>query len=328
MCTRILWSSQGALGAGTVLVARNMDWYQDIPSELWALPPGTDRSGMVKDNPHTWKSLYGSVITLTYGGTGDGVNTAGLNANGLYLTEADYGERDASRPGLGLPICLQFFLDSFANVADAVAWARDSNFQVVPTVMGGKPGTNHMSLADATGDSAILEFIDGKLQIHHDSKFQFMTNSPVFTKQLELLKHYVGFGGNRPLPGSTDSRDRFVRAAHYTKHLPQTSDLRTAIAEVLSVSRNAAAPFGEADPTRPYISTTRWSTVSDLTNRTYYFESSTSPNLVWVKLDALDFGDGAKPRRLDLVNKRDLVGDVTEQFELAEGPPFARAEDA
>jgi penicillin V acylase-like amidase (Ntn superfamily) len=89
---------------------------------------------------------------------------------------------------------------------------------------------------------------------------------------------------------------------------------------VLSVIRNISAPFGEADPARPNISATRWRTVADLTNRIYYFESATSPNLVWVKLDGLDFAEQAGIRKLDLVNYPDRVGDVTNQFQLAE--PF------
>ena len=58
--------------------------------------------------------------------------------------------------------------------------------------------------------------------------------------------------------------------------------------------RNVAQPFGTADPVRPNISATRWRTVCDLTNRVYYFESSTSPNIVWVTLKELDFADGRR----------------------------------
>ena len=40
MCTRILWSSEGTPGSGTVLVARSMDWFEDTRTDLWALPRG------------------------------------------------------------------------------------------------------------------------------------------------------------------------------------------------------------------------------------------------------------------------------------------------
>jgi len=39
-------------------------------------------------------------------------------------------------------------------------------------------GGGHLALADASGDSAIFEYISGKLVIHHDRKYTVMTNSP------------------------------------------------------------------------------------------------------------------------------------------------------
>jgi penicillin V acylase-like amidase (Ntn superfamily) len=41
-------------------------------------------------------------------------------------------------------------------------------------------------LAALTGDSAIVEYIQGKKVIHHDHKNQVMTNSPTFDEQLAL----------------------------------------------------------------------------------------------------------------------------------------------
>jgi penicillin V acylase-like amidase (Ntn superfamily) len=73
--------------------------------------------------------------------------------------------------------------------------------------------------------------------------------------------------------------DQCVRPAYYVKNLPTPNDNRGAIAGVLTMMRNAPAPFGTADPARPNISTTIWRTVADQTNGVYYFESTTSPEL-------------------------------------------------
>ena len=54
-----------------------------------------------------------------------------------------------------------------------------------------------------------------------------------------------------------------------------------------------------------------------MSNRTYFFESSISPNIIWVKLDKLDF---TKVQKLDLANNPDRVGDVSAEFKAAE--PF------
>ncbi|MEU6620255.1 hypothetical protein ABZ926_05645 [Streptomyces litmocidini] len=87
------------------------------------------------------------------------------------------------------------------------------------------------------------------------------------------------------------------------------------------VMRNAAQPFGMPDPARPNISATIWRTLTDLTNRVYAFESSYSPDVVWTRLDALDFERAA---RLDL-SVEGLVGDVSDRYESAEPFDFASA---
>lgn len=86
---------------------------------------------------------------------------------------------------------------------------------------------------------------------------------------------------------------------------------------MLSVMRNVSQPFGDIDPDRPDIAPTRWRTVSDLTNLTYYFESATSPSLIWVKLKNINFSKDAPVRKLDLVENLDRVGDTTTQFKPA-----------
>ena len=48
----------------------------------------------------------------------------------------------------------------------------------------GEAGTVHLSVSDASGDSAIFEYIDGKLVIHHGKQYQVMTNSPIFSEQI------------------------------------------------------------------------------------------------------------------------------------------------
>ena len=99
---------------------------------------------------------------------------------------------------------------------------------------------------------------------------------------------------------------------------------REAVAGVISVARNVSQPFGTVDPFMPNISSTRWRTVSDLTNRVYYFESTTSPNIIWTRLDEPDFSNGASVKKIDLVHWTDRVGDVSSEFKSSE--PFRWAE--
>ena len=198
---------------------------------------------------------------------------------------------------------------------------REKPFQIVTgTMPGGERATLHLSLADATGDSAIIEYIGGKARIYHDRKYTVMTNSPPFDVQLEELQHYKGFGGQRLLSGSTEATDRFARAAFYVSQLPKPKDSGECIAGMLSVMRNVAQPFITASAGRPHASATRWRTVADLTNLVYFFESSTRLNIVWVRLGELDFKKGAPVKKLDLIKNPDRVGDCSGQFKVAK--PF------
>lgn len=313
-CSRVLWNDNGQ----AVVVGRNMDWFEDTRTNLWVFPRGIARSGLAGDNSLAWTSKYGSLTAAVYDiGTADGINEKGLVANLLWLTETDYGQRDPKVPGLSLSLWVQYVLDNFASVAEAVAASEQDRFQIVPLKVPGSndTATVHLALADAGGDSAIIEIVDGgKMRIHHGRAYTVMTNSPPFPQQLANLQQYKGFGGTAPLPGTTEPAARFVRAAYYVQNLLKPQDLRQTIAEILSVMRNVSQPFVRPDATRPEVSRTVWRSVADATDRMYFFESTLSPNIVWVRLDGLDFNAGGPVRKLDLVRSGDLVGDVTAAF--------------
>ncbi|MFE6871537.1 linear amide C-N hydrolase [Kitasatospora sp. NPDC057692] len=310
MCTRILWRPDGR-----VLTGRNMDWKQSFHTNLWALPRGVRRTGAGVGDPHPlhWTSRHGSVVATAYDtATTDGVNEKGLAGHVLWLAESDFGERDTTLPGLSASLWLQYHLDSFATVAEALAAPPHQ-------VLGqGDPyshtfSTIHLALEDATGDSAVIEYLDGKARVHHGPEYTVVTNSPTYDRQLAHLRQFQGLGGDRPLPGTTAPEDRFARAAYYTRRLPEPVDDAQAYAFLLSVMRNTAQPAGTPDPERPNISMTLWRTLTDLRAGVYAFESSFTPNIVWTTLADLDFTTTSK---LDLTRPaRDLVGDVTELFE-------------
>ena len=125
------------------------------------------------------------MTTIYEGAAADGMNEKGLVANLLYLAESKYPRRSADdkRPTLPNSAWVQYVLDNYATTAEAVEGLRKEEFRIVPIVAPtGEPGTVHFSISDASGDSAIFEFIDGKLTIHHGKQYQVMTNSPTFER--------------------------------------------------------------------------------------------------------------------------------------------------
>lgn len=312
-CTRILYANPGL----PILVGNNMDWFEDMETNLWVYPRGIKRSSMTNDNPMTWVSKYGSIIASYHDkATTNGMNERGLAVHLLGLNNSDYGTRDPSRPGLFILQWAQFYLDNFASVAEAVEFTEHTNMQLVSYY---DPSMHnrvelHMALEDASGDSAIIEYTDGTPHIYHNSFYKVLTNTPAYNLQLENLKNYAGFGGNLPLPGTTDSKDRFVRASFYLSHLPERTNTRDAIMDIFSVLQNAGQPFGVVSPEREHMVTSIWRTVSDLTNKTYYFQSTTSFYTFWAQLDKFNLAAGAPILKLDIVHHPDLAGDVTNQF--------------
>ena len=117
-CSRVLWVRSGQ----PVLVGRTMDWFEPMQTNLWALPRGIKRNGLAGKNSLQWTSKYGSVASVVYGfASAEGMNEKGLDANILWLAEADFGNRDDKLPGLSMSLWAQYYLDNFATVAEAIA---------------------------------------------------------------------------------------------------------------------------------------------------------------------------------------------------------------
>ncbi len=329
-CTRALY-----VGAdGTVITGRSMDWAEDMRSNLWAFPKGMARDGAAGPTSPKWVSKYGSLIAAGYDvGSADGMNEMGLVANLLYLAESDYGQPNG-KPPLSISLWAQYVLDNFATVSEAVDALAKEPFQVIAlTLPNGMGAQLHLAISDASGDSAIFEYVGGKLIIHHGKQFQVMTNSPTFDQQLALNAYWEQIGGLTFLPGTNRAADRFARASfligaipkaadpNFIKAVPGQSYANQAVASVMSVMRSVSVPLGITTPGQPNISSTLWRTVSDQKDKVYFFDSSTSPNAFWVPLGDLDLKAGAPVKKLTLEGGKVYAGNAASQFQVAK--PFA-----
>jgi len=305
--------------AATIVTGRTMDWAEEMHTNLWLFPRGMNRDGGFGKGSLTWTSRYGSVVASVYeAATADGMNEKGLVTNLLYLAESDYPPDDDSRPAVMISAWAQYVLDNFATVDEAVRELKQEKFRVVTVkAPNGAAGTVHLAISDPSGDSAIFEYLHGKLAIHHGRRFQVMTNSPVFEEQLALDQYWKQIGGTVMLPGTNRAADRFVRASFYINACRQSSNPREAVASVFSVMRNVSVPRGISTASQPNISSTLWRTAADQKNRVYYFENTAGPSAVWVKFDALNFETGTGVRKLTLDGNLDLAGDQTRHFEPA-----------
>jgi penicillin V acylase-like amidase (Ntn superfamily) len=324
-CTRALYVAKD----GTVIVGRSMDWGEDMASNMWVLPRGMQRDGRGGKNTISWESKYGSLIVSAYDiGTAEGMNEKGLVVNELALVESDYGTPPEGARVISLSTWPQYVLDNFATVAEAVADLRKENFRVQTVVLGtGRPANMHLVISDATGDSAVFEYVDGKLVIHHGKQYRVVTNSPTFDKQLAIMEYWKDAGGiSKSLPGTSRAADRFVRTSFlldvlpgetsptYISGTPEESFRFQAPMAVLSLMRSVGTPLGFANEEQPWVSSTIWRTVSDSTNRVVIFDSALTPATFWVKLDELDLEPGAPVMKLQLAGGKTYSGNALSQF--------------
>ena len=322
-CTRVLWNK-----SAPVVVSRTMDWPESTEPVLTVFPRGLERNGglvgsdpVVAENPAKWTSKYGSLVTTIYGiGTADGINEKGLAAHMLYLAATDFDPRDKSKPGVQAALWAQYLLDNAATVEEALKLHEE--IQVVMASARGYQTFVHLAIEDASGDSAIIEYIDGKAVVHHGREYRVMTNDPSYDEQLVLLKK-LDFSDpslDTPLPGNVSATDRFARATYFSALLPDPKDEREAVAGVLAIARNASVPFGA-----PYkgfgVYNTEYRTVANLTGLRYYFELTNSLNVIWADLSKFDLSPGAPVMTIDS-DDIGLSGDVTSKFEAARKAPF------
>jgi choloylglycine hydrolase len=324
-CTRALYVAKD----GTVLTGRSMDWGEDMHSNMWILPRGMKRDGMGGTNSIQWESKYGSLVVSAYDiGTCDGMNEKGLVVNLLALVESDYGKPAQGGKVICMSTWAQYVLDNFATVAEAVADLRKEEFRVQTIVLPtGRPANMHLAISDASGDSAIFEYVNGKLVIHHGKKFKVLTNSPTYEQQLAIMEYWKLAGGlTKTLPGTSSAADRFVRASFlldalpvetskkYITGTPQQKFHYQAAMAVLSLMRSVGTPLGFSLDDMPWVSSTIWRTVSDSSNRIVLFDSAMTPATFWVKLDDLDFKPGAPVKKLTLTGGKTYSGDAADKF--------------
>ena len=322
-CTRCL----RVFADGAVLVGRSMDWVEDPGAEIWVFPRGMRRHGHAGVSSLSWTSRHGSVGVSFYGvATACGINEKGLVANLLYLAESDYGTPVPGRPTLSIGGWAQYVLDSHATVAEAVMELEREPFTIVaPVLPNGDPAVGHLAISDPTGDSAILEYIDGRLRIHHSRDHRVMTNSPPFDQQLALNAYWRGIGGDVMLPGTIRASDRFVRASFYVDAIPDTLSGTKAIAAIFSVIRNVSAPLGISTPGEPNVASTIWRTIYDQKERVLYFDAATSPTVFWIPLARCEFTTDSAVTKLPLAAGQTYSGDATASLVPAEAFPFLEA---
>ena len=354
-CTRIFWNTNPDL----MIVGRNEDYVTASHPTFVASPRGINRWGTSDDSKRSksisWTVKYGNVASYANNRfPNDGMNEAGLTARTLFYLDGKPNElvaADSKKKELDEDHWVSFVLDNFATVAEAVEALRNEVY-IVSVV--GKRGSGfsyatpkHLAMADAGGDSAIVEIEDGKVAIFHGPEYRILTNPPSYQQELDNVAKYQKVKQDK-LPVSWSASDRFVRADFFLRHLPKPrkNDALTGYGFMYSALASEVMPAGLPspaedtklitelvaalkDPNETYGgAATYFQTISDLTNKHYRFKSLIAPSDVFFDFEGYNFAEGQPVRiikRIDQYAQQGWSGNVKPHLVEIKGDIYAQS---
>jgi choloylglycine hydrolase len=278
---------------GEVLFGKNYDW---------AIGDGiifVNKRGVVKaatsenaSNPVKWVSKYGSVTFNQYGreNPSGGMNEAGLVIELMWLDEAEYPAAD-SRPTLGTLEWIQYQLDSSATIEDVIKNADSIRITSLVKL--------HYLVNDGNGNSATIEFLNGKLTAHTGAQLEVATlTNDTYEKSLDYAKQI----SNGSKAKSSNSLDRFARAARRTREFGDQNRSEQKAVDYAFDSLSQVAQPGY----------TQWSIVYDQKRGKIHFRTMQNPQIRTIDAKAFDYTCATMLKMFDMNSTGG--GDVTSRF--------------
>lgn len=276
---------------GEVLFGKNYDWMIG-DGMLFVNKRGVSKTSALEDekNLAKWVSKYGSVTFNQYGweSPSGGMNEAGLVIELMWLDDTQYPKAD-DRPAIDVLEWIQYNLDTAATADEVI---KNSE-----TVRIASPIKLHYLVNDKNGNSATIEFLDGKLAAHTGEKLPFAAlANDTYKKSLEYSQKMTMTAGEGSL-------DRFSRAASKTKEfeMRQPKTEKEAIDYAFGILSNVAQ-----------TNSTQWSIVYDQKRGRIYFRTKQMPQIKSVDIKTFDYECGSEVKILDMNSKES--GDVASLF--------------
>lgn len=291
---------------GSVIHARTLEFGIDLDSSILMIPRGYARTGTTPDGKPglAWKTKYASVGA---NGAGlpillDGLNEKGL-ATGTFYFPGTAGYMPYTAGDAGKTIAQwevgSYLLENFATVAEVKANIGNITVAGVVLKAWGFAPEAHYIVHDATGQSAVIEYVGGKLNVY-DAPLGVITNSPAFDWHMTNLRNYLNFSidsappvklgpitltatgqgsGMLGLPGDFTPPSRFVRAVAFSQSVLPSKTGDDAVLEAFHILNQFDIPKGaardrEKDSNGNVIADyTLWTAASDLKQLRYYFRT-------------------------------------------------------
>lgn len=270
------------------------------------------KRAMTPDHPMEWISKYGSII-FTQAGRElpmGGMNETGLAIELMWLDNTTYPLPD-SRSTLYELQWIQYQLDTSSSIEEVLA--SDN----ILRIDSNSKSLIHFIVVDNKGNSAVIEFINGKMIVHARSEMQapVLTNNS-YQQSLEFLKEHQGFGGEKTPHEGFASLDRFVRLSKLLQEFSlsaESANLASALRILSSVANFETAPEEEATfENMEQLMRAKWNIVYDIPSKEIHFLTGSHRKIRTIRLNAFDFEGNTDVQVLDI--QAQLVGDVSPNF--------------
>ena len=258
------------LNKGKIFLGKNLDWALGNGLILFN-PRGEIKKSITSEGPaEEWTSKY---CSITFNHFGKNLPLGGMNERGLVMEElstwpSEY-PYDEKLPSLNELEWIQYNLDTYSSVEEVITKAEDVNISKFAFRL-------HYILSDSTGNTAVIEFIDGKTKIYSGESLPY----PVLSNNnyKELLKYIYSLkkSGRINLKAAA-SQDRFVTLVNLLSH-----DVNGE-----SIDEQHAMSFLEA----VWVSDTRWSVVYEITCKEIYYGTDKSTKTKQINFSGFNFND-------------------------------------
>ncbi len=316
---------------GNAYSAKTMEYAVPMPFEMSYVPAGTKVVSVApgKKPGLSFETKYPVLGVSADVGVGNGINMMVESANnqGLSISTNELpGSQSPAGAGSDAAKALAttdlglYLLGNFQSVAEVKEALQGSAVSVwVPKIplVGNIEAPFHYILFDKTGAGIVIEFLDGKMNVH-DNPVGVVTNAPEFPWHLKNLNNYaqltnvdknIGqFGqlkvgapdsGNTlaSVPSSQISAGRFVKAAFYTQFVRKADSPENAVITLghimnnfdrpydLSIDKGYSAEGGAPGSTTSEVTLFTW--MNDKVRNLYFLRTINALNFAKFEIDKL-----------------------------------------
>ena len=337
---------------GHAYSAKTMEYAVPLPFAMSYVPAGTKVVSVAPGNKPglSFESKYPVLGVGANVGVGSGLNMLAEAANdqGLSVSSNEMpgsqsptgAGSDAVKAVASTDLAL-YLLGNFKSVAEVKAALVDGSVSVwLPEIplMGNLVAPLHYILFDKTGAGIVIEYLDGKQNIH-DNPVGVVTNAPDFPWHLKNLNNYAQltnvdkntgqFGqlkvgapdsGNAldNLPSSQISAGRFVKAAYYTQFVRKADSPEDAVITLghimnnfdrpydLSIDKGYSAEGGKPGSTTSEVTLFTW--MNDKSRNLYFLRTIDALNFAQFEIDKLSPIKKVVTVPMDKINDDQLDG--------------------